>query len=162
MPKIDQSLNPDSAQGLIFEGVRAGSSVFEIEDAIRELAGSGRWGYGLTERLLALGIGALELGGFSSEDPLEYEGLRERYLPEAHFRGKTAHRNSQYAFYAIAAIRGGLQPDIGADTGWWQSELWPWVLCALVALLRAGAEHRGVEVSVLTEELAAKTQHTVS
>jgi hypothetical protein len=30
-------------------------------------------------------------------DLLEYEGLRQRYLPEIEFRGRTEHRNSQYA-----------------------------------------------------------------
>jgi hypothetical protein len=92
--------------------------------------GAARWWStsSLVEHLLALGGVALEIGGFSSEDQLLYEGLRKRYRREAHFRGKTAQRNSQYAFYAIAAIRGGHQHDVGADTARWHSDLWPWLL----------------------------------
>src|SRR3954462_6604499 len=59
--------------------------------------------------------------------PLEYEGLRERYLPEVTFRGRVEHRNSQYAIYAAACMPGGPQPDhraprtaaaTAAATGW--------------------------------------------
>ncbi len=42
-------------------------------------------------------------------EPLEYEGLREHYLREVTFRGQVEHRNSQYATYAAACMRGGMQ-----------------------------------------------------
>jgi len=55
--------------------------------------------------------------------PLEYDGLREHYLPEVEFRSRVEHRNSQYALYAAACMRGGLRPDLLSDAGWWQKPL---------------------------------------
>jgi hypothetical protein len=37
------------------------------------------------------------------------------------FRGRVEHCNSQYALYAAACMRGGLQPDLRSDAGWWQT-----------------------------------------
>src|SRR3954452_13020772 len=62
--------------------------------------------------LLELAVAALDLACPAGAEPLEYEGLRERYLPEVTFRGCVEHRNSQYAVYAAACMRGGLQPDL--------------------------------------------------
>ena len=54
----------------------------------------------LGEVLLELAADALELSGASREQPLDYEGIRERYLPEFEFRGKTHDRRSHYALGA--------------------------------------------------------------
>src|SRR4051794_5641885 len=71
--------------------------------------------------LLELAVTALHIACPAGAEPLEYEGLRERYLPEVAFRGRVEHRNSQYALYAAACMRGGLQPDLPRDAGWCQS-----------------------------------------
>src|SRR4051812_17785737 len=60
---------------------------------------------------LSLAVTALVLACPSGTQPLEYEGLRDRYLPEVALRGRVEHLNSQHAMYAAACIRGGLQPD---------------------------------------------------
>jgi hypothetical protein len=73
--------------------------------------------------ILELAVTALDLAVPTGSSPLEYYGLRERYLPEIEFRGRVEHRNSQWAIYAAACLRGGLEPDIGRDTGWWQSPM---------------------------------------
>ncbi len=73
--------------------------------------------------MLELAVTALDLASAPGSAPLEYEGLRERYLPEIGFRGRVQHRNSQYALYAAACMRGGLQPDLLNDAGWWQTRL---------------------------------------
>ena len=39
-------------------------------------------------------------GSIPGSEPLQYEGPRERYLPEVEFRGRVEHRNSQYTLYA--------------------------------------------------------------
>ena len=62
--------------------------------------------------------------------PLGYDGLRERYLPErylpqAEFGGRVDHRSSQYVLCAAACIRGGVQPDLLNDAGWWNTPLRP-------------------------------------
>jgi hypothetical protein len=49
------------------------------------------------------------------------DGTPQRYRPEVTFRGCVEHRNSQYALYAAACMRGGLQPDLLSDAGWWQT-----------------------------------------
>ena len=74
--------------------------------------------------LLELAVTALDLACPAGAEPVEYEGLRERFLPEVTFRGRVERRNSQYALYAAACMRGGLQPDLLSDAGWWQSRLW--------------------------------------
>jgi len=73
--------------------------------------------------MLDLAITALALACSPGDEPLQYEGLRERYLPEVTFRGRVEHRNSQYALYAAACMHGGLQPDLLNDAGWWQPPL---------------------------------------
>ncbi len=46
-------------------------------------------------------------------------------MPEVTFRGRVEHRrNSQYALYAAACMRGGMQPELLSDAGWWQTPLW--------------------------------------
>ena len=85
---------------------------------------------------------------------LEYEGLREKYLPEIEFRGKISHRNSQYARYAAAALRGGVLADLYADAGWWRGDLWQYALYAVVAYVRASAERRGNTVADVARALA--------
>ena len=65
--------------------------------------------------ILELAVTALELATPAGTDRLVYEGLRERYLPEVQFRGRTEHRSSQYALYAAAAMRGGVEPDLLND-----------------------------------------------
>ncbi|WP_448620823.1 hypothetical protein [Geodermatophilus sp. URMC 65] len=42
-----------------------------------------------------LAVTALDLACPAGVEPLEYEGLRERYLPEVTFRGRVEHRNSR-------------------------------------------------------------------
>src|SRR5215217_9700912 len=89
-------------------------------------------------------------------EPLMYEGLRERYLPEVTFRGRVEHRNSQYALYAAACMRGGLQPDLLNDAGWWQTPLWQYTVFALVIYSRAVAERLAVPVEDIARRLAAR------
>jgi hypothetical protein len=65
--------------------------------------------------------------------PLEYEGIRERYLPEYEFRGRSDHRKSHYSLGGAAMVRAGLQPDLLGEVIWWSSDdLWIFALYALV------------------------------
>ena len=63
---------------------------------------------------------ALELGGVSREAPIDYEGLRERFLPEWEVRGKLAHHRSHYALRAVPMIAAGVAPDLIEEMGWQQ------------------------------------------
>src|SRR4028119_815348 len=90
--------------------------------------------------LLEVAVAALDLACPAGAEPVEYEGLRECHLPEVAFRGRVEHRNSQYALYAAACMRGGLQPDLLSDAGWWQTPLWQDAGLALALSRRAAAD----------------------
>ena len=106
--------------------------------------------------LLELAVTALDLACPPGAEPLQYEGLRERYLPEGTFRGRVKHRNSQYALYAAACMRGGLQPDLLSDAGWWQTSLWQYAVYAVVIYSRAAAERLAVPVAEIARRIAAR------
>ncbi|MDQ4133247.1 MAG: hypothetical protein M3179_08600 [Actinomycetota bacterium] len=64
------------------------------------------------EVLLALAADALEEAGASRDNPVAYDGIRERFLPEIEFRGRVEHHKSHYALQAAAMIHGGVEPDL--------------------------------------------------
>ena len=106
--------------------------------------------------LLELAVTALDLACHPGAEPLEYEGLRQRYLPDVRFRGRVEHRNSQYALYAAACMRGGLQPDLLSDAGWWQTPLWQYAVFAVVTYSRAAAERLGVPLDETARRIAVR------
>jgi hypothetical protein len=106
--------------------------------------------------LLELAVSALELACPPGAEPLQYEGLRERHLPEVTFRGRVEHRNSQYAIYAAACMRGGLEPDLLSDAGWWQTPLWTYAVFAVVIYSRAASNRLGVPLGEIAERIAQR------
>ena len=82
--------------------------------------------------LLELAVTALDLACPSGAELLQYEGLREHHLHEVAFRGRGEHRNSQYALYAAACLRGGPQPELLSDAGWRQTPLSQYAVCAVL------------------------------
>jgi hypothetical protein len=74
------------------------------------------------------------------------EGLRERFLPEASFRGRQDAK-LQYAVLAAAAVHGGTGPDLLDEVASWQTD--DFSQCAMyaaVACIRAAASRAGVPV----------------
>jgi len=57
----------------------------------------------------------------SRADPLPLEGPRERFLPEAAFRGRQ-NAKLQYAVLAAAAVHGGTEPDLLEEVAYWQAD----------------------------------------
>jgi len=105
--------------------------------------------------LLELAADALELGGICRQEPIEYEGLRERYLPELEFRGKAAHHHSHYALRAVPMVAAGVTPDLLEELGWQQTDdLWVWCLYSLVIYVRAAAERSDQSVAELLTRIA--------
>lgn len=95
-------------------------------------------------------------------DPIPYEGLRETYLSECEFRGKN-NRRIQYAILTSASVRGGLEPDLLDEVGWWPADdYWRYALYAAVALIRAGAERQGVSITQMVEQLAIRSGVTLT
>jgi hypothetical protein len=109
------------------------------------------------EVFLELAADALEDGGISRDLPVDYEGIRERYLPERPFRGRTEHHRSHYALRAVAMIRCGVTPDLLEEVGWWDTnDLWVWSLYALLIYVRVAAERAGEPVAVICQRLAER------
>ncbi|SDX70512.1 hypothetical protein SAMN05661080_00869 [Modestobacter sp. DSM 44400] len=112
--------------------------------------------------MLDLAVTALDLACPVGGKPLAYEGLQGRHLPEATFGGRVEHRNSQYALYAAACMRGGLRPDLLHDAGWWQSPLWTYALFVAVIYARAAAERLDVRATQIAQRIAAPHGITLS
>jgi hypothetical protein len=108
------------------------------------------------EVLLGLAADALEEADTTRDRPLDYEGIRERYLPECEFRGRSDHRKSHYALGAAAMLRAGVQPDLLGEVIWWSSDdLWIFAFYALVIYARGAAERRGEPVAAVCQRVAA-------
>src|SRR3954469_19774233 len=88
----------------------------------------------------------------SSVSPQQVSG-RSRRRPSSG-RPSVERRNSQYALYAAACMRGGLQPDLLSDAGWWQSPLWTYAVFAVVIYARAAAERWYVALSEIAQRIA--------
>ena len=153
MPQVDHARRIAEAREAVLTGLVRGDDIDELHRSVGALAVRGD--LDLAGMLIDLAGRAIGLGGFGGDEPLSYEGFRERFLPELEFRGKVDHRGSQYAIYAAAMVHGGMEPDLFSDTSWWRSELWPYALYGLVAYVRAAAERREVDVLVIAVELSA-------
>ena len=109
------------------------------------------------EVLLGLAADAIELSGATRENPIGYEGIRDRYLPELVFKGKSQHRKSHFALRAAAMIRAGVEPDLLDEVIWWDSDdLFVWSLYALIIYARLAAERTSTSVAEVCEQLAAR------
>ena len=97
------------------------------------------------EELLELAAEAIQESGATTANPIEYEAIRERYLPEYTFSGKGQHHRSHCALSASAMIRAGVYPDPLGEVVWWRDDdLWWYAFWALVIYLRIAAESRSV------------------
>ncbi len=151
---IDTDLLHGRAQVAVLAGLARGDEVYDLVAAAAPSHVPG-W-FTPDEALLELAVTALDFACPAGAEPLKYDGLRERYLPEVTFRGRVEHRNSQYALYAAASMRGGLQPDLLSDAGWWQTPLWQYAVFAVVIYSRAAAERLGVQLEELARRIAAR------
>src|SRR3954469_17905527 len=142
------------AQDALLSGLRRDGDVYDLMQAVAPAHVRGRFTPDVA--MLELAVTALELACPPGAEPLTYEGLRERYLPEVVFRGRVEHRNSQYALYAVACMRGGLRPDLLHDTGWWQSPLWSYAVFAVVIYARAAAERLDVALGEIARRIAVR------
>jgi hypothetical protein len=94
--------------------------------------------------LLELVAEAIAESGVTQAEPLEYEGIRDRYLPEYGFRGKLQQHKSHYALMAAAMIRAGIYPDLLDEAdGWGIEDMWRYAFYALVVYVRVAAERTG-------------------
>jgi hypothetical protein len=104
--------------------------------------------------LLELAAEAIGESGASQAEPIEYEGIRERYLSEYEFRGKSQQHKSHYALTASAMIRAGIYPDLVDEVYWGIEDMWSYAFCALVAYTRAASERTGRSIEEIVAALA--------
>lgn len=109
----------------------------------------------LGEVFLERAADAIELSGASRVRPIEFEKIRERYLPECTAHTKARHHKSVYALRAAAMVRAGVDPGLLDEVSWWRTDdLWFWALDALVVYLRVAAERTGAPINVVCEQVA--------
>ncbi|WP_448613579.1 hypothetical protein [Modestobacter sp. URMC 112] len=53
-------------------------------------------------------------------------------------------------------MRGGLQPDLLGDAGWWQTPLWQYAVYAVVIYSHAAAERLMVPANEIARRIAAR------
>jgi len=96
------------------------------------------------EVLLELAAEAIAESEASPAEPIQAERMRDRYLPEYHFRGKSQQHKSHYALMAAAMIRAGVYPDLLDEAyGWGIDDMWEYAFYALVLYARVAAERTG-------------------
>jgi hypothetical protein len=115
--------------------------------------------------LLELAAEAIAESGVTQAEPIEYEGIRDRYLPEYGFRGKLQQHKSHYALMAAAMIRAGIYPDLLDEAdGWGIEDMWRYAFYALVVYVRIASERleRSLEevVTALAEHRGLKLETT--
>ena len=109
------------------------------------------------EVLLELAAEAIAESGASPAEPIQYEGMRDRYLPEYHFRGKSQQHKSHYALMAAAMIRAGVYPDLLDEAyGWGIEDMWEYAFYALVLYGRVAAERTGRTLEDVATALAER------
>jgi hypothetical protein len=108
------------------------------------------------EVLLELAAEAIGESGASQAEPIEYEGMRERYLAEYQVRGKSQQHKSHYALTAAAMIRAGIYPDLLGEVYWGIEDMWSYAFFALVAYARAAAERTGRSLEEIAAALAER------
>jgi len=87
---------------------------------------------------------AIAESGASPAEPIVYEGIRNRYLPEYDFRGKSSQHKSHYALMAAAMVRAGVYPDLVDEAyGWGPDDMWDYAFYALLLYARVAAERTG-------------------
>jgi hypothetical protein len=81
------------AQLAMLTGLVRGDDVYELMRAVAPNPVPGLFTPDVA--MLKLAVTAFELACPPGAEPLQYEGVHERYLPEVTFRGRVEHRNSR-------------------------------------------------------------------
>jgi hypothetical protein len=140
---------------IALSGIAAGSDLADVRFELYPLHPKNNTFPG--EVFLGLAADAIDEAGASRQEPIEFDDIRERYLPECTAHTKAQHQHSKYALRAAAMIRGGVDPGLLDEIIWWQSDdLWMWALDALVVYVRVAAERTGVPVAEICARLSSR------
>jgi hypothetical protein len=149
-PTYDESCV--AAQQALLVALRGGADLAAVEAAVRRTA---RKGFTPDIAALQVGVAAMDLAAVDRARPLEKADLITRHLAEIEFQNQRAlQERTAYAINAVAALRGGLQPDIVNDMYWWRTrDIVEYAVLAAVAYVRACADRRGQSVDAFAEAL---------
>jgi hypothetical protein len=107
------------------------------------------------EVLLGLAADAIAVSGATRQSPIEFEGIRDRYLPDGAASSKAEHHKSKFALRAAAMLHGGVDPGLLDEVQWWHSDdLWYWALEALVTYVHAAADRTNQSVEAVCRRIA--------
>jgi len=138
----------------VLSGLASGNDPESIVDKLAELYRDDPFA---AEDLLKLAADAIEESGASANDPIEYAGIRERYLPECRFSGKRQHHKSHFALTAAATLRAGVYPDLDNEADYWGMEgFWLYAFYAVVIYVRAAAERTDRSIEEVIRALAVR------
>jgi hypothetical protein len=144
-----------AAQEAFLTALREGADLHDVEAAVRRTTAKE---FTPDIAVLEVAVAAMDLAGADRTSPLNKADLVGRHLSEVQFRNQRAlQERTTYAINAVAAIRGGLEPDILDDTYWWHvRDIVEYAVLAAVAYVRAGAERRGKPVPEFIDELKSQ------
>jgi hypothetical protein len=146
-----------TARRALLDGLARDADLFEVLSGLAPLHPRNDTFPG--EVFLHLAADALEWCGASRAEPLPLEGLRERFLPEATFRGRQ-NAKFRYAVLAAAGVHGGTEPDLLDEVASWQADdFWQYATYAAVAYIRAAASRAGVPVRQACQDLDEHPGH---
>src|SRR6201996_4680426 len=147
-----------TARRALLDGLARDADIFEVLSGLAPLHPRNDTFPG--EVFLHLAADALQWCGASRAEPLPLEGLRERFLPEASFRGRQ-NGKLQYAVLAAAGVHGGTEPDLLDEVAYWQADdLWQYAMYAAVACIRAAANRAGAPVREACQDLDKRPGHS--
>lgn len=104
---------------------------------------------------LHVGVAALDLAGVDRGTPIAKAELVDQHLTDIDFRNQRAlQERTTYALNAVAALRGGLEPDVLEDTYWWRTrDIVQYAVIAATAYVRACAHRRAQSVQQFSDDL---------
>lgn len=148
-----------AAQHAFLTALRQGATLADIEAEVRRTSAKGSTP---DVAVLEVAVAAMDLAGVDRTRPLPKAELMNRHLPEIQFRNQRAlQERTTYALNAVAAIRGGLEPDIVEDMYWWHTrDIVQYAVLAAVAYVRASAERRDQPMTEFIDEVTAQLPRT--
>lgn len=157
---VSEPTVPDAAhaqaQRALLDGLRRGDGLDDLERAVRR---STTKTFTPDVAVLQVGVAAMDLAGVDRSTPIAKADLT-LHLKEINFRNQRAlQERTTYALNTIAAMRGGLEPDILDDMHWWQTrDIVEYAVIAATAYVRACAQRRQQPIQQFIDDLQATLQ----
>jgi hypothetical protein len=155
-PSLPDALHAQ-AQRALLDGLRRGDDLDELERAVRR---SKAKGFTPDVAVLQVGVAAMDLADVDRNTPIAKADLVTLHLSELDFRNQRAlQERTTYALNIIAAMRGGLEPDILEDMYWWRTrDIVEYAVIAATAYVRACAQRRQQPIQQFIDDLQVRLQ----